>query len=186
MANSEMARGLAIGGRSEEGLCEVCSVEKLTKLPFPSREGRAGAVGDLIHSDVVWKFEVETIGGKQYLVTFFIDDFSTYTTIYLVRTKDKVLDSSRMLTTSLDGYQRRSGQTTAGNTLPTNSNSSRFRRESNTKRPFPAIRSKTVSQSGRINGALYAEKAADYPSHSGEKRLQRQFSSRYVMLTRQA
>jgi transposase InsO family protein len=44
---------------------------------------------DLVHSDVCGPMQVDTVGGLKYSVTF-IDDYSCYCTIYLLKQKSEV------------------------------------------------------------------------------------------------
>jgi transposase InsO family protein len=46
---------------------------------------------DLVYSDVCGPFEVESLGGNQYILTF-IDDASRKMWVYFLRTKDKVFN----------------------------------------------------------------------------------------------
>jgi hypothetical protein len=70
--------------------CEICIESKIKKKPFPSTN-RDSQLLELIHSDVCELNGILTRGGKRYFITF-IDDFSRYTYIYLMRNKDETLD----------------------------------------------------------------------------------------------
>lgn len=64
----------------------------MTRLKFPYKsENRARAVLDLIHSDVCGPMQTVTPSGKRYVLTF-IDDYSRYTKIYLLRCKSEVTE----------------------------------------------------------------------------------------------
>lgn len=70
--------------------CEICIQSKVTRMPFPMKsENRSSAVLDLIHNDVCGSMQTKTASGKRYLLTF-IDDFSRYTTIYLIKKKSEI------------------------------------------------------------------------------------------------
>lgn len=70
-------------------MCNTCMKGKLTRLPFPKKSfTKSLAPLELIHSDVC-SLPVATPNGKEYLVTF-IDDFSRFTTISLLRNKSEV------------------------------------------------------------------------------------------------
>ncbi|CAN1185666.1 Retrovirus-related Pol polyprotein from transposon TNT 1-94, partial [Linum perenne] len=68
--------------------CPVCVEAKFAKKPFHAVTKRVTDLLELIHSDLADFKEVESKGGKRYYVTF-VDDFSRYTKVYLLRTKDE-------------------------------------------------------------------------------------------------
>ena len=70
--------------------CNVCALTKITKKPFPNVK-RTSNVLDLIHSDVGDMHGTPSIGGKKYYVTF-IDDCTRYCYVYLLTSKDEVMD----------------------------------------------------------------------------------------------
>ncbi|KAG5527251.1 hypothetical protein RHGRI_028223 [Rhododendron griersonianum] len=70
--------------------CEICAKAKMAKKSFPSVQ-RNSEILDLIHSDICELNGVLTRGGKRYFATF-VDDFSKYTFVYLLRTKDEVFN----------------------------------------------------------------------------------------------
>src|ERR1044072_7045615 len=67
---------------------------KITRQPFKKIE-RSSKVLDLIHSDVCDLHGWPTIGGKKYFVTF-IDDCSRFCYVYLMHSKDEVLDKFKI------------------------------------------------------------------------------------------
>lgn len=70
--------------------CETCSEAKIINPPFPKKsEKRSDKVLDLIHSDVGGKYTPKSLGNAQYYVTF-IDDYSQYTKVYVLKNKDEV------------------------------------------------------------------------------------------------
>lgn len=71
--------------------CSVCIQGKMKKQSFPKTSNtRAEQVLEIIHSDVVGKISPPSLGGSNYFVVF-TDDFSRYTTLYPIKTKDEVL-----------------------------------------------------------------------------------------------
>lgn len=90
MAREQMVRGLDITPK-DMGKCEVCLQAKMTHLPFPSRESKSSQPLEVVHSDVCGPFREPSLSGARYVVTF-IDDYSRYTTVYFLKTKDEVLD----------------------------------------------------------------------------------------------
>ena len=70
--------------------CEACLKGKMSRGPFPQRsEISSKQKLDLIHSDVCGPFQVDSPSGNRYVVTF-IDDYSRYTVLYLIRNKSEV------------------------------------------------------------------------------------------------
>jgi hypothetical protein len=67
--------------------CEVCIQAKMTNKPFPKVE-RNSQLLKLVHSDICEINGMLTRGGKRYFITF-IDDYSHFTYVYLLRTKDE-------------------------------------------------------------------------------------------------
>ena len=65
--------------------CETCSQAKITKRAHKNVI-RNTELLELIHSDLCEFKEILTLGGNKYISTF-IDDFSKYTTIYLLKNK---------------------------------------------------------------------------------------------------
>lgn len=69
-------------------VCDACQQAKAHQLPYPESVSRSCAPLDLIFSDV-WGPALESVGRKQYYVSF-IDDFSKFTWIYLIKFKSEV------------------------------------------------------------------------------------------------
>ena len=70
--------------------CEICVESKLTRASFQIIE-RSTKPLELIHSDTCDLKYVQTRGGKKYFVTF-IDDFTRYYYVYLLRSRDEALE----------------------------------------------------------------------------------------------
>ena len=91
-------KGLVEGIELEEGseviVCESCEWAKAERRSVTKvREGeRHIAVGDEIHSDLWGPAPVESINHKRYYVSF-TDDYSRYTNVYFLHTKDETFDS---------------------------------------------------------------------------------------------
>jgi hypothetical protein len=61
-----------------------CQFGKQTKLPFNNNDSFSSAPFDLVHFDV-WGFFLFTIdGGSRYFVIF-VDDYSRFTWIYMLK-----------------------------------------------------------------------------------------------------
>lgn len=73
----------------DEYECEICYSGKMSRKPFPQKSGeQSKSILDLVHTDVAVMNET-TPSGYRYFVTF-IDDFSRYCVIYLLRNKSDV------------------------------------------------------------------------------------------------
>ncbi len=70
--------------------CKICMQTKITRLPFPKIE-KTTSLLHLVHSDVCDLHGTPTRGGSKYFATF-IDDFSKYCYVYLLNSKDDVLN----------------------------------------------------------------------------------------------
>ena len=71
--------------------CESCLLGKMTKLPFKGKGERANGLLDLIHTDVCDPMFVHARGGFVYFITF-INDYSRYGYLYLMRYKSKAFE----------------------------------------------------------------------------------------------
>jgi hypothetical protein len=69
-------------------VCDACQKGKSHQLPFPRSSRVSSGPLDLIHSDV-WGPAPTSVGRHSYYVSF-IDDYSKFTWIYLLRYKSKV------------------------------------------------------------------------------------------------
>ena len=71
--------------------CESCLLGKMTRLPFKGKGERANRLLDLIHTDVCGPMSVHAKGGFIYFITF-IDDYSRYGYLYLMRYKSEAFE----------------------------------------------------------------------------------------------
>jgi transposase InsO family protein len=67
--------------------CEICIQAKMTKKPFPTIHINSQIL-ELIHSDICELNGILTRGGRMYFFTF-INNFSRYTYVYLMKNKDE-------------------------------------------------------------------------------------------------
>ena len=88
-----MVVGMDLGkGASQMLACEGCVEGKQARASFPSDGGtRATQVLELVHSDVCGPMKTLSFGGARYFVTF-IDDFSRKMWVYILKSKDQVLN----------------------------------------------------------------------------------------------
>ena len=72
-------------------ICEICVKAKLSKTPFLSIV-RSTEPLELIYSDICDFKSIQTRCGKKYFITF-IDDYTRYSYVYLIRTNDEALET---------------------------------------------------------------------------------------------
>ena len=90
IANDSLVNGLDVKFNDNFDFCEPCVQGKNHRLTFPKKSAtKTNDILELIHSDVCGKVSTPSLGGKNYFVTF-IDDFSRYVWVYVIRTKDEV------------------------------------------------------------------------------------------------
>jgi hypothetical protein len=73
---------------TQESVCNACQQAKSHQLPYPISTNRPKAPLELIFSDV-WGPACDSINKNKYSVSF-IDDFSKFTWIYLLKHKSDV------------------------------------------------------------------------------------------------
>jgi hypothetical protein len=74
--------------------CESYLLGKMTKAPFTSQSERASDLLGLVHTDVCGPMSSVVRGCFQYFITF-IDDFSRYGYIYLMRHKSESFEKCK-------------------------------------------------------------------------------------------
>ena len=95
-AIKKLEHGLATGIKlknsdDENKKCECCIKGKLTQKPYPKHaEYRSTQPLELIHSDICGPMKCLSLGKRKYFITF-IDDFSRYTTTYVISNKGEAL-----------------------------------------------------------------------------------------------
>jgi transposase InsO family protein len=73
----------------ESIVCDACELAKHTRGTYPSRGLRSNNPFEVVHSDVWGPCEVQSISGHRWFVTF-IDCFSRFTWLYLIKRKSDV------------------------------------------------------------------------------------------------
>lgn len=68
--------------------CDVCAEGKMSRKSFPNSQSRASRPLELAHTDVMGKFNPPSNGGACYAIVF-TDDYSRYTTVMTMKTKDE-------------------------------------------------------------------------------------------------
>nr|GEU60367.1 hypothetical protein [Tanacetum cinerariifolium] len=79
---------------SKNDKCQTCMHTKITRLPFPTIQ-RSSKILELVYSDVCDLHATPTIGEKKYFATF-IDDYSRYCYVYLLYSKNEVLEKFKI------------------------------------------------------------------------------------------
>lgn len=85
-------KGIDLGVPKNELDCEICIRGKMTRTPFPTTSARNSKLLEIVHTDVCGPMRVESNGRARYIVTF-IDDYSRWCEIRLLKRKDEVLDA---------------------------------------------------------------------------------------------
>ena len=89
----------------DEKKCEICIQAKMTKKPF-SKSDRNSIMLEPVHSDVCELNGVLTRGGERYFIKF-IDNFSRFTYVYLMRNKDESFDMFKRYKTEVENQNGR-------------------------------------------------------------------------------
>jgi transposase InsO family protein len=89
-----VSRGL-LGPVSKDNFdCVSCQLGKQPALPFQNSESMSTGIFDLIHSDVWGPSPITSLGGSRYFVVF-VDDYSRYSWVFLMRSRDELLNIYR-------------------------------------------------------------------------------------------
>ena len=67
----------------------------MTKWPFAAKGNRSKEVLELVHSDLCGPMNIQARGGFEYFITF-IDDYSRYGYIYLMRRKSEYFEKFKV------------------------------------------------------------------------------------------
>ena len=73
-------------------ICVECIKGKHTKHTLKKAATRSSQLLEIIHTDICGPFDVPSLGGERYFITF-IDDFSRYGYIYLLHEKSQSVDT---------------------------------------------------------------------------------------------
>ena len=92
LASEKLVDGIAVDPKAADEVCEGCILGKQTRYPFPKTGStKSTDVLHLVHSDVCGPLSVVSVGGSIYYVTF-IDDFSNFVWVYMLKLKSEVLE----------------------------------------------------------------------------------------------
>jgi histone deacetylase 1/2 len=81
-------------------VCDACQKAKSHQLPYPKSSSSSSHPLELVYSDV-WGHAPDSVGGKRYYVSF-IDDYSKFTWIYLLKFKSEVFEKFREFQTLVE------------------------------------------------------------------------------------
>ncbi|MCI13909.1 copia-type polyprotein, partial [Trifolium medium] len=102
-----MVNGLPII-KIPEKVCQVCMIGKQSRKSFKSElPSRASNLLEVIHSDVCGPFEVPSLGGNKYFISF-VDEFSRMMWIYLIKVKSESFDVFRKFKKKVEKYSEKS------------------------------------------------------------------------------
>nr|GEX55243.1 hypothetical protein [Tanacetum cinerariifolium] len=91
--SKDLDDGLSKFKYDKDHLCSACEQGKSKKVSFPSQLVlRTESKLDLIHMDLCGPMRVASINGKKYIPVI-VDDYSRYTWVYFLRTKDEAPDT---------------------------------------------------------------------------------------------
>ena len=76
-------------------ICESYLEGKMTKRPFNAKGRRAQELLELVHTDVCHPMSTQVKGGYEYFITF-IDDYSRYGYVYLMRRKSEAFEKFKV------------------------------------------------------------------------------------------
>ena len=92
LVNDKLVNGLDINSCKNLSFCEPCVMGKNHRTSFPSKSySKTSQPLELIHSDVCGKVSTASFSGCYYFLTF-IDDFTNFVWIYVLKTKNQVFD----------------------------------------------------------------------------------------------
>ncbi|KAK1426395.1 hypothetical protein QVD17_15066 [Tagetes erecta] len=86
--------------------CESCLLGRMTKKPFSGTNERAKDLLGIIHTDVCGSFKTMTRNGERYFITF-IDDYSRYGYVYLLRHKDEAFEMFKVFQDEVQNQLKR-------------------------------------------------------------------------------
>ena len=88
-------------------VCEPCLEGKIIMKPFTTKGNRAKEVLDLVHTDLCGPMSTSARGGYEYFITF-IDDYSRYGYIYLMRHKSEAFEKFKEFKAEVENHRGKS------------------------------------------------------------------------------
>ena len=86
---------------------EPCLEGKMTMSPFKAKGHRAKEILDLVHTGLCGPISTSARGGYEYFITF-IDDYSRYRYIYLMRHKSEAFDKFKEYKAEVENHRSKS------------------------------------------------------------------------------
>ena len=81
-------------------VCEPCLEGKMTKRPFNAKGRRAQELLELVYTDVCGPMSTQAKGCYEYFIAF-IDDYSRYGYVYLMKRKSETFEKFKEFTTEV-------------------------------------------------------------------------------------
>ena len=90
LITEDLVVGLDYELNNDSIICKSCCKSKSSRVPFKSSNRHASKPFELVHTDLCGKLD-PSIGGVLYFLTF-IDDFTHYTWVYILKAKSETFD----------------------------------------------------------------------------------------------
>ena len=95
LIDKQMVEGLESSDKQFDTPCESCTMGKMTRMPFSKKSSHRSTESlTIIHSDVCGPMAINSFGGSRYMLSF-IDDYSRYSFVYFIKSKDEVFGKFR-------------------------------------------------------------------------------------------
>lgn len=92
--NKGTIRGINTDKISTEIQCDICIRGKMKRIPFQRRKERSENLLETVSTDICGRMRKQSLSGGRYVITF-TDDYSRWTEIKILKTKDEALDAYR-------------------------------------------------------------------------------------------
>ena len=86
-----LLNNLGVRVKDDASVCKVCLLAKMTRTPHMPKNIKSTQPLDRIYTDLSGIIRTPSVQNFRYFLTF-IDDYSRYTTVYLLKTKEEVYD----------------------------------------------------------------------------------------------
>ncbi len=108
LLNENMVEGMSNARNTDmSDVCEACVQGKQHRTPYPKKSSnKATELFKTVHSDVCGPMNVKSFGKSQYFVTF-IDEYSRYTEVYFLKSKDEVLEKFKQYVNQVEKLGKR-------------------------------------------------------------------------------
>ena len=92
LKRKDLVVGMKMDGNAPyENNCESCVLGKMHRQVFPKRDQHHTTKPmEIIHTDICGPMQIESLGGSRYILMF-TDDYSRYTIVYFLKSKDETL-----------------------------------------------------------------------------------------------